>query len=141
MPTAPLRPCPEPQCPILTRGGPCPEHARQREQRRGTASARGYNQSWVRFRPTFIAALVDAGILPVCGAALPTGPKPTASQCHAQGVSTFTSADGSSLHLDHEPALDDWERRDPARVCQMDRIVLLCQACHAAKTLAEARNR
>ena len=44
------------------------------------------------------------------------------------------SADGSSLHLDHEPPLQDWERKDKARVCDMNRIVLKCARCHSIKT-------
>lgn len=114
--------------------GRCPRHARQQEQRRGTAHARGYTQDWVKFRPIFISTLVKAGILPVCGAALPTGPVNRDSACMEAGLLTYTSADGSSLHLDHEPSLQDWERHDMARVCDPNRIILKCARCHAAKT-------
>ncbi len=93
--------------------------------------------TWQAFRPRFLAQLVDAGILPVCGAALPSGPASDHSQCHAAGALTWTSLDGSSLHFDHEPALVDHERQNPQAVCDENRIVLLCQSCHAAKTAKE----
>lgn len=127
-----------PSCPNLTSGGPCPDHRRQREQQRGTAHARGYTyRHWQPFRRRFLALLVDAGILPVCGAALPSGPSPDHSQCRAAGVLTWTSVDGSSLHFDHDPPLLEHERQSPSAVCDPNRIVLLCQSCHAAKTAKE----
>lgn len=139
MPYAPQRPCPHSGCPTLTTGGLCPAHARQSiqrmDQQRGTAHARGYTYGdWQPFRRRFLATLVDAGITPVCGAALPTGPRTRDSLCLDAGLLTFTSADGSSLHLDHEPSLEDWERRNPTIVCDLNRIVLKCAACHARKT-------
>ena len=135
-----LRLCPTPGCPTLTVGGPCPVHRRQRERQRGTAHARGYTYTdWQPFRRLHLRRLVEAGILPVCGAALPSGPAPTHSQCHQQGVLTWASLDGSSLHLDHDPPLCESERQDPRAVCDSTRIVLLCQACHAAKTMKENR--
>ena len=136
MPTAALRAC---RCGKLT-AGPCQTCTRQRDRRRPTAHARGYTlKDWRPFRRRFLQALVDAGIQPICGASLPTGPRPDASQCHAAGLLTFTSADGSSLHFDHEPALEDYERTDTTKVCDPNRIGLLCQACHAAKSAREAR--
>jgi hypothetical protein len=45
---------------------------------------------------------------------------------------TMTSADGSQLAMNHEPALEEWERHDRSRVCDPLRIELLCAACHAA---------
>lgn len=140
MPFAPLRPCSTPGCQELTQNGPCPTHARQREQRRGTAHARGYTyRDWQPFRKRFLAALVDAGITPCCGAALPTGPSPDASECRARGLFTFSSGGGKSLHFDHEPALQDHERRDVTKVCDLNRIVLLCASCHSAKTARDMR--
>jgi len=81
-----------------------------------------------------LAALVEANILPVCGAALPTGPAKRESACRDTGLLTYTSANGSSLHLDHEPELQEWERSKVARVCDLNRIVLLCARCHGVKT-------
>jgi hypothetical protein len=77
--------------------------------------------------------LVAAGILPVCGAALPDGPCTEDSVCKSLGLLTYTSDDGSSLHLDHEPQLQPHEREDPRAVCDPRRIQLLCQSCHARK--------
>lgn len=37
-----LRPCIEPACPALTPKTRCPEHQRQRERQRGSATQRGY---------------------------------------------------------------------------------------------------
>jgi hypothetical protein len=117
----------------VTGGGRCPSC----DRRRGTAHARGYDRDWLTFRPHFLAQLVEAGVLPVCGAALPTGPHTTDSACQAAGLFTFTSADGSSLHLDHEPPLTDTERRNARAVCDVRRVQLLCVACHLAKTRRE----
>lgn len=136
MPVAPLQPCSgSPTCPNLTAGGLCPKCAGAREKRRPTAHARGYTyRDWRPFRPRFIAMLVEQGLLPVCGEALLTGPTNRTSACRDAGLLTFASQDGSSLHLDHEPELEDWERAIPAKVCDPNRIVLKCRECHSAKT-------
>ena len=136
MPNAPMSPCSVPRCPNPSdRNGRCRDHARQQDKQRGTAHARGYTyRDWQPFRRRFLASLVEHGILPVCGAALPTGPTIRDSACYAAGVLTFTSDDGSSLHLDHEPALQDHERTIVAAVCDPARIVLKCRSCHARKT-------
>jgi hypothetical protein len=78
--------------------------------------------------------LVEAGVAPVCGAVLPGGPVTTDSRCQALGWTIFSSEDGSSLHLDHEPALTAEERRQPEIVCDPLRIQLLCKIDHAVKT-------
>jgi len=119
---------------VVTGGGRCPACDRHR----GTAHARGYDRDWLTFRPRFLARLVWAGVLPVCGATLPTGPRTQDSACQAAGLFVFTSADGSSMHLDHEPPLTDAERHDARAVCNERRVQLLCQACHASKTWREA---
>lgn len=77
--------------------------------------------------------LVSAGIPPCCGAALPDGPKTQDSQCAASGLMVFASANGASLHLDHEPPLRPEERGDTVAVTDENRIQLLCSLCHAAK--------
>ena len=77
--------------------------------------------------------LLEAGIPPVCGAALPTGPQTADSLCKAEGRSQ-----GEDLHFDHEPPLTDEERLDPHIVCDPTRIQLLCGSrCHQAKTERE----
>ncbi len=133
-PDAPGRPCAG-GCGTLVRKGRCSACARPADQRRGTASQRGYDAFWLRFRKEWLNTLVVLhGILPVCGAAFPDGPPWRASACADSGLLTFASADGSSLHLDHVPELEDHERRDRQAVCDPLRIVLLCATCHNAKT-------
>jgi len=73
------------------------------------------------------------GILPVCGARLDGGPQGDHSECRRLGLTTFQSADGTSLHVDHDPPLTDLERSDPERVCDPLRVQLLCAECHARK--------
>jgi len=140
MPSAALSPC------STCKEVGCTVHAKVRaleqEQRRGTAHARGYTyRDWQPFRRRFFDLLVDACLTPVCGAVLPTGPRTEDSRCQAQGLLTFTSADGSSLHLDHEPPLSPNERTDTAAVCDPHRIQLLCLSCHNAKTAREQEGR
>jgi len=130
--TAPLRPC-SAGCGALVVRGRCAACSRHREQQRGTATQRGYGAAWLRFRPRFLAALVEAGILPVCGAALPDGPQTNDSACKAAGRLTFRSDDGSSLHFDHDPPLQEHERGRPDAVCDVRRVQLLCASCHARK--------
>lgn len=136
MPTQALRPC-SGGCGALVLRGRCQACARRQEQRRGTASERGYDADWLRFRPRFLAKLIEEGIAPVCGARLPTGPNTKHSACQAEGFLTFASADGSSLHFDHDPPLREDERQRRDVVCDPDRIVLLCASCHATKTASE----
>lgn len=132
MPTAALRPCPGCRTALVARGR-CASCAKAQDTRRGTSTERGYGSYWRRFRPQFIGMLVEAGIAPVCGAALPEGPQTKDSQCKAQGLYTL---DG--LHLDHEPPLTEAERKVRAIVCDPRRIQLLCGArCHQAKTQRE----
>lgn len=126
-----LRPCAG-GCGTLVTKGRCPACAREPERRRGSAHQRGYGTAWEAFRLQFLQMLLDHGIVPCCGAVLPTGPKTTDSQCLAQGYQT---AEG--LHLDHEPPLQDWERRYPEKVCDPNRIQLLCGPDHSAKTIRD----
>lgn len=73
--------------------------------------------------------LLEAGIPPICGARLPTGPQTQDSRCDQDGRNTM-----EALHFDHEPPLTDAERTQPAHVCDPNRIQLLCASCHSAKT-------
>ncbi len=131
MPSAPLRPCAG-GCGARVTAGRCARCARQTEQRRGSASSRGYGAVWDAFRPQFIAQLIAAGIVPVCGAALPDGPRTQDSRCKAAGMLTF-----EGLHLDHDPPLRAHERCDVHAVCDARRIQLLCAVDHTAKTNRE----
>lgn len=135
MPAVLLKACTYPGgCPELTEGGPCPAHAKVREARRGSASARGYGHQWRQFRDDFKQLLIAARIMPACGAALPTGPDTKRfSQCVAHGWLT-----ANELELDHEPPLADAERANPAAVRDPTRVGFLCHACHSRKTAMEA---
>lgn len=133
---APKRPCAG-NCGALVTRGRCPSCQRANEERRGTAAERGYGSAWQAFRPRYIGMLVALGISPVCGATLPDGPSVSHSRCKADGRLTFTSQDGSSLHLNHEPPLRDDERLRVSAVCDPMRIELLCDGCHNAETAAQ----
>lgn len=56
MPDRALRHCAaDPRCPTLTTGGACPRHRRLRERARGSAVARGYDQSWADYSRRWLA--------------------------------------------------------------------------------------
>lgn len=64
MPLSAPRPCTQPGCRALVRGAPrCAEHARKREQERGTASQRGYDAKW---RAARLAYLRDHPLCVLC---------------------------------------------------------------------------
>jgi hypothetical protein len=131
MPNAPLRPCAG-RCGALVPKGRCSSCSRHVEQKRGSAHSRGYGTAWEAFRPQFVQMLLEAGIVPCCGASLPTGPQTLHSRCRDEGLLTLTG-----LHFDHEPPLQDWERQDARKVCDPNRIQLLCATDHASKTRQE----
>jgi hypothetical protein len=135
MPSALLKACPGDggTCPELVASGHCAKHQRLLEQRRGTATARGYDSYWSKvFRPRFMRLLIAAGVAPVCGAALPGGPAMTSSTCRANGL-----LNDRHLHLDHNPPLRPEERAHRHLVCDPLRVGLLCEADHARKTQRE----
>lgn len=135
MPTKALRAC-SGRCGRLVKEGKCPDCARQHERMRGSASSRGYDsRNWRPFRRRFVQMLIEAGIQPICGAALPDGPQTQDSQCQAEGRQTW-----DDLHFDHEPPLTESERKIASIVCDPLRIQLLCGfPCHARKTEREKR--
>jgi 5-methylcytosine-specific restriction endonuclease McrA len=58
---APLRPCPAKNCRVLTRGGRCPAHVKERHRandaQRQSSSKRGYNHHWYTVtRPGILTA-------------------------------------------------------------------------------------
>lgn len=133
-----MRICAHPQCPVPVDKGYCPTHARELEQRRGSARQRGYTDAWERFRRGFFNKLIELGILPVCGASLPTGPNTQAySQCAQEGRLT-----AENLELDHDPPLTHEERLratqgDRRAFDNPNRVGFLCRACHARKTRSQ----
>lgn len=62
VPTAPKKPCRHPRCPELTDGSYCSTHAveakrqsrKQYDDQRDSASERGYDRAWQRFRLWFL---------------------------------------------------------------------------------------
>lgn len=128
-----LKPCAG-GCHRLVRRGRCPSCARVPEQQRGTATERGYGAEWRRFRLDFIDTLVARDIPPICGASLKWPVRLSASRCLSEGVESTHSGDWSSLHVHHDPPLEEWERGDVKRVCDEQRCGLLCRECHSAET-------
>lgn len=132
MPQSAFRACN--RCGSLHRGR-CPTCSKAYDEKRGTTAERGYGAAWQHFRnQQFPALLLDAGILPHCGAALPDGPQMDASECKAQG-----RTETRSLQLHHEPSLLAWERKHVDRVCDPTRVGFLCASCHSKRTLAEIK--
>lgn len=139
MPSPALRPCAG-GCGQLVGRGRCRTCANRLEQQRGSSTDRGYGQTWIRFRHWWLGELVRQLHVPICGATLDGGPVTDDSRCKVQGIDTYANADGSSLHLDHEPPLRDDERPDTSKVCNRFRIQLLCASCHSAKTERERQD-
>lgn len=132
MPDAPLRPC-NGRCGRLVRARYCDacasrSHATRRQSRNLT-----YAESWWRrWRIWFIQQLVAQDIVPVCGARLPRVAPAFRTPCQDQGLETWLSSDGSSVHLHHEPELTEAEQTNRQAVCDERRIVLACDRCHNA---------
>lgn len=131
MPEAALRPCPG-NCGAKVKSGRCPSCTTKVERRRGgSAWQRGYDQHWNHFRSvTFPDLLVEAGLIPMCGVALPGGPAMRESMCKHAGF--YVSGPGLQLH--HDPPLQDWERDHPELMCDPMRCGYLCRACHTNAT-------
>lgn len=128
-----MRFCLEPGCRALVDKGRCPAHRRQVDRQRVSAHDRGYGRRWERFVRDFRSRLVALDIVPACGARLAPGPSPW-SLCAQQGLQIQ-----EALDLDHDPPLEDWERKIPERVCDPSRVAFLCHRDHARKTLMERR--
>lgn len=132
MSIAPRRFCAQPSCSARVQSGYCPAHQPTSRAPRVGAHAQGYTRQWERFRrETFPSLLVEAGIIPACGARLAPGPSPH-SLCAASGF-----LETRELQLDHDPPLETWERQHPERVCDPYRVAYLCRADHSAKTNTE----
>ncbi len=119
MPHRPPHPCAHPGCSVLVDGGEsrCPEHRRQatreREQRRESSTARGYDYAWQRLRRRKLQ--VD----PLC-----VGFK-------SQGRASLGQEVDHIIPLSQRPDLRlVWEN-----------LQSLCGRCHAAKSAAERSGR
>ena len=119
MPNRPLHPCAHPGCSVLVDGGEsrCPEHrrqiAREREDRRGSSTARGYGADWQRLRKRKLQA------------------DPLCEDCESRGRVTLAEEFDHIIRIVERPDLRlDW-----------DNLQCLCQKCHAAKSAAERSGR
>jgi hypothetical protein len=73
---------------------PCPVHGREAKRhayddRRGSASSRGYGSRWRKFTEWYRHELQRHGIQPLCGARIPGAPQTTDSDCQSQGLITI----------------------------------------------------
>ena len=115
-----LRPCATPHCRAIVEQGYCPAHAKQYEQRRGSAHRRGYDRHrWGRARLEFLIEY------PWCGDRS-HGQFPVMSQC------AFRRLQVVATDVDHvQPHRGDselfWDRRN---------WQALCHECHSRKTRA-----
>ena len=119
MPRRPAHPCSHPGCGVLVDGGDsrCPAHRRQanreRDDRRGSSTARGYGFDWQRLRRRKLQ--VD----PLC------------EDCRSRGRATLAEEVDHIIRITERPDLRlDWAN-----------LRSLCQKCHAAKSAAERSGR
>lgn len=115
-----LRPCAgSPVCPELVPGGGyCPDHARDRERRRGTSNVRGYDRAWQTTRALYLATLASSH---------PTG----VAYCEHCGLTEPELE--HPLEVDHIDGLgpNGPNGHDPAN------LQALCKPDHARKTRAQ----
>ena len=111
--------CTEPGCPVLTSGGRCPAHSKQRvQQDRPTTTQQGYGARWRAVRDPFIAAH------PVC-----QGDGIVPGQHHP-------NCDGRATVADHDPVTRRVlvARGDPnPDACR--HLVARSAACHGRKSV------
>ena len=129
MPATLPRACPAFGCPNTQ---PCATHdrVRQWEQRRGSASSRGYGSRWRRYTDWFRGALTRNQVAVLCGARLPPTPPTRDSRCAAEGLIVLGTV------VDHIVPItgpDDPHFYDPRN------HQLLCERCHNAKRQREAQ--
>ena len=119
MPRRPPRPCAHPGCRALVHGaeGRCDRHrrqvARERDDRRGSSTARGYGSDWQRLRVRKLQA------------------DPLCEGCKSQGRVSLAEEVDHIVRIVERPDL----RLD------MDNLQSLCRPCHAAKSAAERSGR
>ena len=96
-----MRFCSTPRCRNKVHAGRCAtcQASASASAPKASAHARGYTRAWDRFRlQQFPALLLDAGIVPACGARLQGGPSPY-STCAADGVVTFHEKPREPAHV------------------------------------------
>lgn len=109
MPDAPLRPCAEPGCPALVGGGRCQAHARQRDQRRGTAHQRGYTYRWSQYSQAWLRRF------PLCGLRVDGLLHDEHSQCVREGRITAAACTDHILGPKHGG--DFWDPQNHQSLC------------------------
>jgi len=118
-----MRYCLAPNCGVKVPKGYCHEHARRKEQQRGSSNARGYDWNWCKpggKRERFLAQF------PLCGMR-PDGLAPVMSQCQADGIRTPATV------VDHVVP----HRGDPRLFDDVGNWQALCISCHARKSQTE----
>ena len=121
MPATLLKPCSHPSCPELTEGGPCPAHAKQRDQRRGSAHQRGFTYRWSLFSKRWLAKY------PLCGMRMDGQLHAEHSKCVQQNI--VTSAQCTD-HIDGHSRADDL-----ATFYEPARLQSLCANCNRIKAI------
>ena len=116
MATLPYAPCPHPHCRRLTRGGPCATHRRAREQRRGSARARGNDAEWQATSRAWLSRY------PWCGQRAGGQLHAEHSRCVRRGLRIRATI------TDHiQPLREGGARLDPAN------LQSLCVSCNTRK--------
>ena len=144
MPSCPRQPCKFAGMQDSLRWEPyCPDHRRktrqQRDERRGTSAARGYDTSHRRLRILCFVRdewrCVDCGWKPNLVAdfrQFDLGPPPV-EQVLAELRERFSQGE-KHLHADHQVPIHD---RPDLRL-SLDNLKTRCNACHGAKTMRES---
>ncbi len=119
MPHKPPRPCSHGGCGVLVTGSEsrCPDHrrqiARERDDRRGGSTSRGYGSDWQRLRRRKLQA------------------DPYCEDCKSRGRATLGQEVDHKIRIVERPDLRlNWNN-----------LQCLCQKCHAAKSAAERSGR
>ena len=114
--------CLHPHCSVIVGRGYCAAHARQQEQQRGTAAARGYTAPWAK------RAALFRRLYPLCGQR-PGNLAPVMSQCHDEGRVTIATQVDHVIPHRGDLALF-WD--------ELGNWQSLCAACHSRKTASGA---
>jgi 5-methylcytosine-specific restriction protein A len=114
---------------------PCPDHGRKAQQRayddrRGSASSRGYGSRWRAYVEWFVAELFRLAVdrAGLCGARLPGTPDTLDSRCAAAGFIVVGTV------VDHIVPVTGPQ---DARFYEPSNHQLLCESCHNAKRQRE----
>ena len=115
MPTAPPRPCATQGCGNLVQRGHCENCRKAKEQRRGTAAARGYGADWQALRLRHLQA------------------HPLCAPCQAEKVITVATT------VDHKKAWQSGATEAEREQLRTDpnNLESMCQTHHNKKTIAQ----